>query len=170
MKDQMKDQFKKTKKIIIKKTPGGPKLPPARGPLGQVFLALVIFLILVTAYSFLSSFSKTAEEVSLSQIATEINAGNISEIKVNGDSLKVTYKNGDEKTAKKEANTALTTTLKNYDVPTEKLSLVNIEVGLHHLLRLSSRSFSSSSSCGSFLARLRVRACRRLPSASPRLA
>jgi cell division protease FtsH len=125
---QMKDQLNKTKKIIIKKTEGGGKLPPTRGPLAQGFLALVIFLILVSIYSFFSGLSDKKEEISISELAREIAAENIATIKINGDVLNIVYKDSTEKVSKKEAGTALTTTLKNYEVPTEALSEVSIEV------------------------------------------
>ncbi|MEK7147966.1 MAG: ATP-dependent metallopeptidase FtsH/Yme1/Tma family protein, partial [Patescibacteria group bacterium] len=127
MKEEMKDQLKKTRKILIKKTPGG-GMPPARGPLGQIFLALVIFVVLVSVYSLLSSFAAKRQEVSLSDLAHDVVVGNVSTISINGDELIVKYNNGDEKFSKKETGTALTTTLKNYDVPVDKLSAVKIEV------------------------------------------
>lgn len=121
----MKDQLKKTKKVIIR--PPKKKAPHGRGPLAQGLMALVIFLFLVTAYSLLTGPEKV-EEISLSVLAQEITAGNISAIIVDGDELEITYKDGQERLSKKEAGTALTTTLTNYEVPVEQLSLVDIEV------------------------------------------
>ncbi|OHA88648.1 MAG: cell division protein FtsH [Candidatus Zambryskibacteria bacterium RIFCSPHIGHO2_02_FULL_43_14] len=94
----------------------------------QAFMALVIFLLLVSLYSLFSDMSKSIEEVSLSELTQEISTGNISAIVVTGDKLEVTYLDGGERVSKKEAGTALTTTLKNYDVNKEALSKVNIEV------------------------------------------
>lgn len=125
MKEQMKDQLKKTKKVIIH--PPKKKAPHGRGPLAQGLIALVIFLFLVTAYSLLTDLEKV-EEISLSVLAQEITAGNIAAITVDGDELEITYKDGQERLSKKEAGTALTTTLTNYEVPVEQLSLVDIEV------------------------------------------
>ncbi|MEK7227576.1 MAG: ATP-dependent zinc metalloprotease FtsH [Patescibacteria group bacterium] len=126
----MKEPFKKTKKIIIRphKQGGGNYRPPGRGLMGQAVLALVIFLILVSAYSLLTGLSPKQEEISLSELAHEISLGHISSIVVKSDDLDVTYADGTEKVSKKEANTALTTTLKNYAVTTEALSKVKIEV------------------------------------------
>lgn len=124
----MKDQLKKTKKIIIRppKIPGQP--PRARGPLAQGLLALVIFLTLVSLYSLLSGASREREEISLSNLAADIKEGKVMSIKVNGDDLSVIYADGGEKVSKKEAGTALTTTLKNYEVPVASLSNVEIDV------------------------------------------
>ena len=124
----MTDQIKKTKKIIISKTSKKGGRPPGRGLLGQALLALIIFLVLASAYSLFSGISNKVEEISLSQLATEITLGQIAEIAVNGDSLAITYVDGTEKISKKEAGTALTTTLKNYEVPVEALSKVKVEV------------------------------------------
>lgn len=123
----MKDSLKKTKKILIKpSTPGG--LPPRRSFVGQAILALVIFLILVSVYSLLTGFSHKEEEVSLSELAHEISLNHISSITITGDDLEIIYAGGEQKVSKKEAGTALTTTLKNYSVPPEALSKVKIEV------------------------------------------
>ncbi len=125
----MKDQLNKTKKIIIKKAQGKSGGPSGRGPLSQGALALVIFLILVSLYSFFSGGSSKAEEISLSTLARDVSSGAVSEIKVVGDTLTAIYKEGEvEKVSKKEAGTALTTTLKNYDVSAEALSGVSIVV------------------------------------------
>ena len=128
---QMDDRLKKTRRIIIrppKQGGGGGGMPPTRNPFTQGLLALVIFLILVSGYSLISGLSSDKEEISLSQLAGEIVSGTVSAIKINGDELEVTYRNGDEKISKKEQGTALTTTLKNYDVPAGALSKVKIDV------------------------------------------
>ncbi|OHA91030.1 MAG: cell division protein FtsH [Candidatus Zambryskibacteria bacterium RIFCSPHIGHO2_01_FULL_49_18] len=91
-------------------------------------MALVIFLILVSTFSLFSGLSEKVEVISLSELASGIKAGEISTITVKGDDLEVKYKNGDEKIGKKEAGTALTTTLKNYDVPAPVLANVKIDV------------------------------------------
>lgn len=123
----MKEELKKTKKIIIKKTRmGGPS--SGRGPVSQGVLALVIFLILVSGYSLLSGASSKPGEVSLSELATDISAKKVSEIVVSGDSLKISYLDGVEKVSKKEAEASLTETLANYEVSAEDLSQVKFSV------------------------------------------
>jgi len=126
----MKGFPNKPKKIIITKPPkGGGTLPPGQTLLKQALLALVIFFSLVSIYSFISDASKSVEEISLSTLAQEISLGKVSSITVVGDNLEVTFINSEaQKVSKKEAGTALTTTLKNYDVSPEALSKVNIEV------------------------------------------
>jgi cell division protease FtsH len=122
-----KDYLKKTKKVIIKKTPGGP-LPKGPTLWKQAALALIIFLLLSTAYSILSGLSSKVEEVSLSELASDIRQGEVSELAVTGDNLALKYADGSEKVSKKEAGTALSTTLKNYELSAEELSKVKIVV------------------------------------------
>ncbi|HEY4528600.1 MAG TPA: ATP-dependent zinc metalloprotease FtsH [Candidatus Paceibacterota bacterium] len=122
----MQDQLKKTKKIIIEKS--RQKVPKGRGPLYQAFLAIIIFFILTSAYSFFTGVTKKTQEISLSELARAVEVGEVSEIKVVGDKLNITYNDGSEKVALKETGTALSTTLKNYDVSPVALAKVKIAV------------------------------------------
>ena len=125
----MKLPLNRSKKIIITKSPKGGDTPPGRALLRQALLALVIFLSLVSIYSFVSDASRSVEEIPLSTLAEEISLGNVASIRVIGDKLEVTFLDDEkEKVSKKEAGTALTTTLKNYNVSPEALSKVDIEV------------------------------------------
>ena len=123
----MAESPKKSRKIIIKLPKGG-GTSPGRGLLGQAALAFIIFFLLVSAYSFITDNSKSVEEVSISVLAQEITSGQVSSIIVTGDQLEITYLDGVEKISKKEAGTALSTTLKNYDISAEAFSKINIEV------------------------------------------
>ena len=127
MKEKMREELKKTKKIIVKKVPkvGGPR---NRSPWIQAVIALFIFVILASGYSLITSIGESVDEVSLSALATDITEAKVRGIVVTGDELNVSYIDGSKKLAKKEANTALTTTLTNYGVPTTALSSVEIEV------------------------------------------
>ena len=124
----MKMPLNKPKRIIITKSPKGGGTSPGQGIMRQAFMALVIFLLLVSLYSLLSGTSESAEEVSLSKLAEEISLGSVSSIVVTGDNLDIVYLDGGKKVSKKEAGTALSTTLKNYDVNKEAFAKVNIEV------------------------------------------
>ncbi len=118
----------KPRKSIITKPPKKGGISPSRGLLKQTLFALIIFLSLVSLYSLISGTSRSLEEVSLSTLAQEISQGKISTITVTGDELKVSYLDDTEKISKKETGTALSTTLKNYNVSPEALAKVNIEV------------------------------------------
>jgi cell division protease FtsH len=118
----------KPRKIIITKPPKKGGNTPGMGLLKQFFLALLIFLLLVSLYSSISGRAEPTEEISLSSLAQEISLGTVSSITITGDRLNATFLSGVEKISKKESGTALSTTLKNYDVSPEALSKVNIEV------------------------------------------
>lgn len=119
---------KNRKKIIITKSSGKGGLPPGRGLIGQLLLTLLIFFTLVSLYSSISGKGEITEEIPLSALAQEIKDGNVSNITIVGDKLELTFADETKKLSKKEANTALTTTLKNYDVSEEALAKINIEV------------------------------------------
>ncbi|MDO8569632.1 MAG: ATP-dependent zinc metalloprotease FtsH [bacterium] len=119
----------KPKKIIITKPPKRGNPSPGGALLRQIFLGLIIFFSLVSIYSLISDASKSVEEIPLSTLAEEISLGKVSSVTVMGDNLEITFIDSEVgKVSKKEAGTALTTTLKNYSVSPEALSKVNIEV------------------------------------------
>ena len=125
----MKGFSNKPKKFIVSKPPKGGNTPPGWVLLRQAFLALIIFFSLVSIYSFVRDSSRDVEEISLSALAQEISLGNVSSITIIGDKLEIIFRDSEEKKiSKKETGTALTTTLKNYDVSPEALSKVDIEV------------------------------------------
>lgn len=112
---------------------------PAPAPFFSNFLTLIIvFLILVWGYSYITENKKANKDknISVSQLALDIKQQAVSEVKVDGDSLVVIYRENDEKSgkpiekeAKKEIESTLTDSLKNYgltseDLGTFKLTLV----------------------------------------------
>ena len=119
---------KPNKKFFISKPSKKGGTPPGRSLLGQAFLALLIFLLLVSAYSLISDKSREIQEISLSALAQDISLGKVKSIIITGDKLDVTYLDETKKTSKKESGTALSTTFKNYDIPAEALTKLNIEV------------------------------------------
>jgi len=124
----MKKPSSKFKKIIITRPSGKGGFSPGKGFFNQMVVALVIFVFLVTAYSYVSNPGTQIEEISVSELAQNVEAGSVSNIVVSGENLDITYKDGTEKSAKKEVGTALTTTLSNYSVSPEALSQVDIQV------------------------------------------
>jgi len=95
---------------------------------GNVLSMLLVVLILVSLYSFFFGVSPEAEDIAVSQLTQDIKAGSVEKILVEGDVLTATYGDGTEKTAKKEAGTALSQTLSNYGLTPEELAKVSIEV------------------------------------------
>ena len=95
----------------------------------QLAIAFAVFLLLSTGYSLVREYivSET-ESVALSQIATDINAGNIVSILVEGDAITATYADKTEKKSRKESEASFTETLANYQVSEEKIGAVKIEI------------------------------------------
>ena len=87
------------------------------------------FLILSAGYSAVREYmSQESQTIPISQIATDIEAGKITAIVVQGDTLTATYADGTTKTSNKEDEDSLTQTLVNYGVPAEKISAVKVSI------------------------------------------
>jgi cell division protease FtsH len=115
------------------KKPRPPK--PSRGPGSGQFIknfltGIFIILLLVFLYSIVAENRAPREEVSLSQLASDISQGKVSQVIVDGDSLEVHYDATNQvvKYSKKEEGTALTDTLVNYGVKPEQLARVSLDV------------------------------------------
>lgn len=116
-----------------------PKPPRKKGkkrgklPLGQslwrhLLVTLLTFFIIIGAYSLIAENSTKDEKIAISQLATEITEGTVSEIVVKGEVLEILYTDETKKKSKKEVGTALTDTLVNYGVSLEKLGNVKIDI------------------------------------------
>ena len=120
------------RKIIIKKT--GSKGPKDDSILSYVLSILIIFVVLSATYSIVTNItSKKVEQVSISELSTDIKSGLVKAIVVRGDSLDVEYKTVDnkpavKKTSKKEDSEALSQTLVNYGVTKEQIATVKIDI------------------------------------------
>jgi cell division protease FtsH len=95
---------------------------------GNVGIAFVIFLIIIGIYSLIQQSNSTTSQISLSQLATDINAQKVSSVTVSSDSLTINYQNGDVKSSTKEDEASLTQTLANYGVTPTKLAAVSITI------------------------------------------
>ena len=96
---------------------------------GSFGTGLLIFFLLIAVYSFLTDKAAPGSvTISLSELSTDIGKGTVSTITVDGDNLKATYKDGIEKTSKKEPGNALTDTLVNYGVTALQISAVEIDI------------------------------------------
>ncbi|OGG57504.1 cell division protein FtsH [Candidatus Kaiserbacteria bacterium RIFCSPHIGHO2_01_FULL_55_17] len=92
-------------------------------------MAFAVFLVLSVGYSLVREYVVSdTEMVPLSQIAVDINAGLISSITVEGDSVTAVYADKTEKKSRKETESSLTETLANYRVSQESISAVDIEI------------------------------------------
>ncbi len=107
-----------------------PKMPTGNQFVRNILTVIFILLLLVTLYTIVADSKSKTESISLSQLSSDISAGKVTEILVDGDDLEVHYdvKNQVVKKAKKEDGTALTQTLVNYGVTPDKLNHVAIEI------------------------------------------
>ncbi len=92
--------------------------------------AIVVLVLLAGAYSYFTGAGGTAAPtvVPVSQVASDINAGKISSIVVDGDTLNLTYTDKSEKTSKKEPDSSLSQTLANYSVDKAALDKVTLTI------------------------------------------
>ena len=95
---------------------------------GNILSIVLIFLILITAYSMVMESRKDIEEVSISQLATDIKQGDVEKINVEEGDLKIFYADDTEKKSKKETEAALSETLRNYGVSSESINDVEINI------------------------------------------
>ncbi len=94
-----------------------------------ILLGLLALMFLTALYSLLAGSEEKKEEISLSQLVSEINSGKVDKIIVQGEQLDVFLKDGGgERISKKEPETAFSETLKNYGVSPESFSGVAIEI------------------------------------------
>lgn len=135
IKDNLKTAKEKGKKVFkpfAPKGPGGGKTHPVR-PGRELFsnamAMLFIFLVLMTIYSLITENKKETTILPISEVATDIESGDIKEIRISGDKLEVVYVKGDiTKESKKEQGASLSETLGNYGVTSEKLRAVKVSV------------------------------------------
>jgi len=117
-----------------KKTGGagkGPKLPKTDSFWLNIGVAILAIFILASVYSYIAeTSSQKPDQVAISTLASDISAGLVKQITVDGDEVTAIYNDTDQtkKISKKEANTALSDTLSNYGVTGEQLKHVSIEV------------------------------------------
>ena len=110
-----------------------PKLP-GNLPKGDSFwvnvaTSIVLLLLLAGVYSyFVGSEKPSPEQIPISQVAQDIQAGKVSDVSVDGNDLTVTYADKSERLSKKEPDVALSQTLSNYGVAKDALDKVNITI------------------------------------------
>src|SRR3989338_2363393 len=114
------------------KRPGMPQMPNML-PGGDSFwvnlaTSVLLLLLLAGAYSYFVGPSDKPADIALSQVAQDINKGLVASVEVNGNGLKVVYANKTEKKSKKEPESSLSDSLKNYGVSSEALGKVSIDI------------------------------------------
>jgi len=126
-KNTPKENVARFRKIIKIK-----KMPKPTGFISNLLTAILIIFTIVLLYSFIEEGKQKTEEISISQLAGDIQVGVVQIVTVRGDSIEAVYKSDTEpkplKKTTKESGTALSDTLANYGVTPEQLKNVNIEV------------------------------------------
>ena len=86
-----------------------------------------IFILLSFLFSFFGSGTKPTT-VGMDKLVGQINAGEVQNISVQGNQLKITLKDNSQETAQKEPGQALSELLNNFGVTPEKMLAANIQV------------------------------------------
>ncbi len=94
----------------------------------NIFWAVVMMFSLTLIFSILFETTSKAEVLSINQLVSKINSGEVSKIVVQGNDLLIDLKDGKKATAKKETDASLSQTLNNYGVSPLTLDKVNLEV------------------------------------------
>jgi cell division protease FtsH len=96
--------------------------------LKNIGVILLIFLFISGILVLYGTPQTTPENISLTQLASQINDGSVKNIDISNDELKITLTDGKTEKSMKEKESGLTESLKNYGVDPEKLKGVNIDV------------------------------------------
>ncbi len=126
--------------VSTKEEKKGMKMPklstPKNMPVGpgnfwnNVLSTVLLLLVITIAYSYVADTSVPPTELTLSNVVTQIQNGEVKEIIVRGSQLEINYYNEDwvSGEAKKETDAAISETLVNLGVTTEQLSSIQIDV------------------------------------------
>ena len=126
------------KKVFLDKIPGrGMK----NSFFGNFVIGVLILFFVVSIYSLIAN-NKSKEEISISDLALSVKAGQIKEIRVTNSSIDATFQDGVIKTSKKEDSASFTDTLAAYGVTADQLDKVKVSVNqetgfLYCLINLS---------------------------------
>jgi ATP-dependent Zn protease len=103
-------------------TPGGP------GFMGNLLSTVLVLLLLVSAYTLITTNNEAKKQIPVSQVAQDVRAGTVSVIKISGNDLGLEYIDGTKKTSVKESSTSLSETLATYGVTPDQLAKVAISI------------------------------------------
>lgn len=94
----------------------------------NILWAVLTLILISTIFSEFSATAAKPQQLSLSQLTDKINAGQVSEININGDELNIKLSDNTKAVSKKEAEASLTESLKNLNVNTDALQKVKLGV------------------------------------------
>lgn len=94
----------------------------------NILIIVLIFLAISAVFSLFSNPFENIKTVPLTQLASDINAGKVSKIVVSGTDITIYYVDQTKVKTMKETETSLSQALLNYNVSSEKLSKVEVDV------------------------------------------
>ena len=94
----------------------------------NILWAIVTLLFISFLFSLFAQPAKAPTTLNLNQLVDKINAGQVTQIKVNGNDLSITLKDGSQAIAEKEVESGVSETLKNLNVSSTALASVDLEV------------------------------------------
>src|SRR3972149_9659806 len=93
----------------------------------NIFWALTTLLVLSIVFSIFVGAGESPKPLTMAQLVSKINSGDVTNIVVNGNNLEVTLKDGVKAKAMKETEAGLSETLKNLGVEERSLQSVSLE-------------------------------------------
>jgi cell division protease FtsH len=108
------------------KTAGKPNKP--KPFINAILTTILFFVILIIIYSLFTMGREETKKIPISEVATEINSGNVKKIEVAGDKLLITFIDDTKAESKKEEEGTLSETLFRFGVLPERLGLVAVEI------------------------------------------
>ncbi|OGZ31546.1 MAG: cell division protein FtsH [Candidatus Niyogibacteria bacterium RIFCSPLOWO2_12_FULL_41_13] len=94
----------------------------------NIVIGILIFFLLASLYSILSGQLIKLEEISLSALVEEIKKGEVEKISVKGERLEILLVSKKEQLAKKETESSLIETLRNYGLNPNEFQKINVEI------------------------------------------
>ena len=94
----------------------------------NLLIAFLAFLTIAGLFALFNETGEKPEEISLNQLVEQINQEQVSKIIIIGEKLEIELKNNVKQVSTKERESSLTESLKNFNIDSEKLKLINLEV------------------------------------------
>jgi cell division protease FtsH len=100
---------------------------PTRNRSSIIYLLLFVAIIVMVVYNFQQQ-ATTQEALTINEVASDIQSGNIKRVIEDDNRLRVIYANGTERTSHKEVSATLVEQLKELGVTTERLTPDNVKI------------------------------------------
>jgi len=94
----------------------------------NLLIILIVFFVISGIVMIYNTPPQKTQEVTLSDLANQINDSKVKDIQVENDNLNITLGDNTKEKSRKEAEASLTESLKNYGVDPEKMRAVNVEI------------------------------------------